>query len=244
MEQLLFIIIYVTIIIQLCIGIVNNKTHTIFGKYSSEIINQKINVDNNILVNYYKSLHWKKITHIIQGCLIGLILLNDNIFNIDKYAVVCNSNIINIINIPLFIIIIITLWQLKIIPLYIPILVLVLLINKVNMLCSTEQLNIIKILLTCGYIIYNLGKRSFYPQFFIESSYFSNLFDIFIGITLSLFIYLNSNITNKIFNTFTGINIFIIILFIIHTFIVIKLVNYSKNILDNKNYKISNKIIT
>lgn len=244
MEQLLFIIIYVTIIIQLYIGIYNNNTHTIFGKYSKEIINQKINLNDNILVNYYKSLHWKKVIHIIQGCLLGLILLNNNLFHINNSNIICTSNIVNIINIPLLIILSLTLWQLSIIPIYIPIILIVYLIKIFGIYCTKDQLNIIKILLSCGYIIYNLGKRSFYPQFFIESSYFSNLFDIFVGLTLSILIYVNSNVTNKLFNTSTSINIFIILLFIIHTAIVIKLVNYSKKEIHNNTFKISNRFIT
>ena len=102
MEQTVFIIIYTLIILQLLIGISNNKTNTIFGTCSSEIINKKIDLNNNTLVNYFSSLTVKKITHIIQGCFFGLLLLNNynilNIFNlfVNNSNIQCNNSLLNI----------------------------------------------------------------------------------------------------------------------------------------------------
>ena len=171
MEQIIFIIIYLNIIIQLVIGLSNNQSHTIFGKYSKELKIQKLNLDDTLLINYYKSLHWKKVTHIIQGCLLGLILFNPNIFNIYNTDIQCNTNTLSILNIPFLLILLVTLWQLNIIPLYIPIFLIIYIIKIFGIFCSNEQINLIKILLACGYIIYNLCKRTMYPQYFIESSY-------------------------------------------------------------------------
>ena len=71
----LFFFIYGIIIFQLYLGITQNKTKSIFGVCTHEVKNLKLNLKNNMFVNYLKTLYYKKIGHIIQGCLLGIILL-------------------------------------------------------------------------------------------------------------------------------------------------------------------------
>ena len=68
----------------------------------------------------------------------------------------------------------------------IPILTFILFFKKFIYLCKKNKKNIILLLLSCTYLIYNLGKRGFTTKInnktilsinndFIESSYISNL---------------------------------------------------------------------
>lgn len=222
---------------QLYLGISNNFTKSIFGICSSELLSNNINVKNNNLNNYIKSIGIKKFGHILQGVLIGSILLLKldisnillKIFNKNK-CIQTNYQII----LPVALLSVLILWQLNIISIIFPIILGLLVFKIIYDSCKEYQKNIIISVLSCGYILYNLGKRSYNPAIFIESSYFSNLFDFFIGLTISIIIFSIKNKENKQPLKINPIIIYsIIFIFISNTFIVKKLINFSKLTFNN-----------
>ena len=120
--------IYITILYQLYLGITNNFTNSIFGVCSSEITKNIIDINNNVFSNYIKSIGIKKIGHIFQGVILGLILLIkydislffSKLFN--NQDIICKKNNYKSISILILSFITIILWQLNIIPVIIPIL--------------------------------------------------------------------------------------------------------------------------
>ena len=231
----LFFFIYGMIIFQLYLGITQNKTKSIFGACTHEVKNLKLNLKNNMFVNYLKTLYYKKIGHIIQGCLLGIILLYnidiskyfDNIF--DNSQIVCKNNFTKNIIITILAIVLLTLWQLNKIPFILPFVTLMYLVKIIVNTCNQLQFNIILLLLSCGYLIYNLGKRGYYYKNFIESSYFSNLFDYFVGMTIAIISYFIINKGNigslPISNRYMYL---ILLIFVVNTFAVIELIQHSK----------------
>ncbi len=231
----LFFFIYGMIIFQLYLGITQNKTKSIFGACTYEVKNLKLNLKNNMFVNYIKTLYYKKIGHIIQGCLLGIILL----YNIDisKYFdiifgnshIVCCYNFTKNIIITILAIVLLTLWQLNKIPFILPFVTVMYFVKILVNTCNQLQFNIILLLLSCGYLIYNLGKRGYYYKNFIESSYFSNLFDYFVGMTVAIISYFIINKGNigslPISNRYMYL---ILLIFVVNTFAVIELIQHSK----------------
>ena len=235
MEQSLFVIIYITILYQLYLGITNNFTNSIFGVCSSEITKNIIDINKSIFSNYIKSIGIKKIGHILQGIILGMLLLIKydvsrlftKIFN--NQDIVCKKNNYKSISILILSFISIILWQLNIIPIIIPLLCCLMLFPIIYKSCTTNQTNLFMLIVSCGYLLYNLGKRGYHKSIFIESSYFSNLFDFFVGLTISIPLFLILNTKNKIkLELHNSIVYIIMFIFVINTLSVVQLVKYSK----------------
>lgn len=245
MHELLYIYIYILTILQLYAGSHNNFTKSIFGLCSSEALVNNINFENHMLINYIYSLHWKKIAHIGQGLLLGLILLDkiDLTKHFTKKDKKCKKKNTLLIVFSILSFISIISWQLKLIPVIIPLILTSILLHFVIKLCDKYRQNLFVLILSCGYGFYNLGKRSYNKNTFVESSYFSNLFDFFIGLTISIpLILILSDKSNKKsyknrykknksdrFKILNSIMYLIIVLFLIKTYSVVKLIKYSKN---------------
>ena len=191
----LFSLIYAFISLQLYLGISNNFTKTIFGVCTSEISGSIININNSMAYNYLKSLYWKKIGHILQGILLGTILLLNydisKLFDIllDNSSVICTNTTYKNILLTILCIVTLSLWQLDKLPVIIPVIIFIYLTKIILSSCDKNQFNLILFIIACGYLLYNLGKRGYYYSNFVESSYFSNLFDYFVGLSISILIY-------------------------------------------------------
>ena len=231
----LFALIYAFISFQLYLGISNNFTKSIFGVCANEVANLQIDLENTMLYNYVKSLYWKKIAHISQGLLLGIILLFNydvsKLFDIllDNSSVICKNNTYKNILVTILSIVTLSLWQLDKLPFIIPAITLIYLTKIILSSCDKNQFNLILLVIACGYLLYNLGKRGYYYSNFIESSYFSNLFDLFVGMSISIILYgflynkQNDNLLLDLKHMYIIVGIFSII-----TLVVIYLIKQSK----------------
>tara|TARA_Y100001954_G_C15779591_1_gene589055 strand:+ start:326 stop:1099 length:774 start_codon:yes stop_codon:yes gene_type:complete len=232
----LFFVIYAFIVFQLYLGISNNKTKSIFGVCTNELLDLNLDLRNNMLANYIRSLYYKKIGHILQGLLLGIILLfNYNISNhidiiFNNSTIICKNNMYKNIIVTILTIILLTLWQIDLMPFILPAIMILYLIKIVLKSCDQMQFNILLLLISCGYLLYNMGKRGYYYSNFIESSYFSNLFDFFMGMTISIISYLLFSKNTKTELPLNNKFIYLILLvFFINTLVVMKLISFSKS---------------
>ena len=258
-KSFLFIIIYSLILLQISLGALFNKTNSLFGVCSSNI--KKFKGSRSILGNYFNSLTYKNIGHVLQGFTLGMLLLTniDSILGTSEED--CDTSFLQDIVYPLIFIFTITLWQMKQVNIMLPILTFMLLLRKIIYVCKKDKKNLILVLLGCTYIIYNLGKRGFTTHKnsktifginddFIESSYFSNLFDFFFGATIAIiffgmrYLYLKLSSSDKNVDKTDPksekYKLFIFLLFIIDTMLIIYLINYSSK----KFRKLRNKSIS
>ena len=231
----LFSLIYAFISLQLYLGISNNFTKTIFGVCTSEISGSIININNSMAYNYLKSLYWKKIGHILQGILLGTILLLNydisKLFDIlsDNSSVICTNTTYKNTILIILSIVTLSLSQLHKLPVIIPVITFIYLTKIILSSCDKNQYNIVLLAIACGYLLYNLGKRGYYYSNFIESSYFSNLFDYFVGMSISIILYgvfynkQNDNLLLDMKHMYIIVGIFSII-----TLLVIHLIKQSK----------------